>query len=182
MIFYRLYSQDGRTGFSDGFPFLILSKGSVEQLLKYIKFPTQINTNNPLSALNFRPNLVVDECPPFAEDTWKEITITSQPSKGSKKSIPFSIVKPCSRCKMPNVNPQTGEFLPRSNGSGESYYVTEALETFRTGDALHFYPKGEENQDINRWGKKVFFGQNAEHKGSGTISVGDVVYVQKFQK
>lgn len=82
---------------------------------------------------------------------------------------------------MPNVNPQTGNFLSRSNGSGESYYVTEALETFRTGEKLHFFPKGEENSNTNRWGKKVFFGQNAEHSGMGIISVGDLVSVQKYQ-
>lgn len=83
---------------------------------------------------------------------------------------------------MPNVNPNTGEYLPRSNGSGESYYVSDALETFRTGEILKFYPKGEEKNETNKWAKKVFFGQNAEHKGNGVISVGDIVYVQKFQK
>lgn len=133
-----------------------------------------------LSARNFRPNIVVGECQPFAEDKWKELMI-SDPA-GKTPNVSLSVVKPCSRCKVPNIHPGTGD-IPHASEQNEELYVTNMMQTYRSGDILQFYPKGEEGSTPNRWGKAVFFGQNVEPRGtSGVIHVGDVIKVQEFQQ
>jgi uncharacterized protein YcbX len=192
----RNYSQNGRTAFADGFPFLVLSAASVDTLLTRIQ-GTALHTETPaLSALNFRPNIIVSQCDAFAEDSWKEIRI-SDPT-GASPAVPLSLVKPCSRCKMPNVNPYTGEIpsTDKQGGGGDSsadeqgehdredLFVTRALKLFRTGEQLHFSPSNDDadSQHPNRWGKSVFFGQNAEPRVErGVIRVGDVIRVQQYQ-
>lgn len=94
------------------------------------------------------------------------------------------MVKPCSRCKIPNIHPGTGEIIQAANESdNEDLVVTNLMQTYRSGDLLQFYPKGEEGSASNRWAKAVFFGQNAEPRAkNGVIRVGDVIRVQQFQK
>ncbi len=48
----------------------------------------------------FRPNIVVADCEPYAEDSWKTIRIGG---------ILFDLVKPCSRCVIPSVNLYSAE-------------------------------------------------------------------------
>ena len=69
------------TSFSDGFPLLLISEASLEDLNSRLKEPVPMN--------RFRPNLVVSGCEPFAEDRWKRFRIGS---------LHFAVVKPCSRC------------------------------------------------------------------------------------
>ncbi len=77
--------------FADGFPILLISQGSLDNLNSQLQ--------EPVSMLNFRPNLVVDGCDAFKEDEWKRITIGS---------VSFDLVKQCSRCVLTTVNPKTG--------------------------------------------------------------------------
>jgi len=87
------YSKNGdHYGFADAFPFLIISQASLHELNRRLETPLPMN--------RFRPNLVLSNCEPFAEDTWKEIRIGP---------IPFHIVKPCSRCAIITVDPATGK-------------------------------------------------------------------------
>jgi uncharacterized protein YcbX len=92
--------------FADAFPLLLISQPSLDDL----------NTRfaRPLPMKRFRPNLVVDGCAPFAEDTWKTIRIGS---------IPFRVAKPCARCVITTVDTQTGQ-------TGEEPLRT--LATFRS--------------------------------------------------
>jgi uncharacterized protein YcbX len=156
--------------------------------------PASVSVAKPaLSLVNFRPNIVVTQCEAFAEDSWKEIEICD-PSGDRSVAVPLSIVKPCSRCKMPNIHPFTAEIpsspsLPEEGpgegeaDEGERFYVTKAMQAYRTGDMLQFYPQGEDGTVPNRWGKSVFFGQNAEPKvKSGVIVVGDVIRVSQFRQ
>ena len=48
----------------------------------------------------FRPNIVVDNCEAFAEDSWKKIQIGE---------VVFRVAKPCSRCIMTTVDTDTGK-------------------------------------------------------------------------
>ena len=89
----------------------------------------------------FRPNLVVSGCEPFAEDGWKKLRIGD---------ITLRVVKPCSRCAIPNVDPATGE-------RGKEPIST--LSKYR------------------RQGNKIFFGQNVIADNSGEIEVGMSVEV-----
>jgi len=53
-----------------------------------------------LEMLRFRPNLVIEGSEAFAEDGWKRIRIGD---------VEFRVVKPCSRCILTTIDPQTGE-------------------------------------------------------------------------
>ncbi len=90
------YAQQGdRTGFSDGFPLLLISEASLEDLNQKLVQ----NSSKPVTMQRFRPNLVVKGCDAFAEDQWQNIHINQ---------ISFRIVKPCSRCIVTTVNPKLG--------------------------------------------------------------------------
>ncbi|MCG7981977.1 MAG: MOSC domain-containing protein [Candidatus Thiodiazotropha lotti] len=79
------------TAFSDGFPLLLASEASLEELNSRLE--------SPLSMARFRPNLVVSGAPPYAEDQWARIRIGTMDLK---------LVKPCSRCSITTVDPATG--------------------------------------------------------------------------
>jgi len=128
------YADQGETvSFADGFPLLVVSQASLDE------FNTKLESS--IGMERFRPNIVVAGCPPFAEDSWREITVGD---------IKLSLVKPCSRCIIPSINP--------SNGSKEMA-VNQALLKYRRRDG------------------KTFFGQNALHRSLGNIRVGDTVKV-----
>ena len=87
------YAKEGdKIAFSDGFPLLLISQASLEDLNQRLVAPVSMN--------RFRPNIVVTGCEPFAEDTWKEIRLAD---------TTFRIVKPCSRCVIPAINIETAE-------------------------------------------------------------------------
>ena len=80
------------TAFTDGFPELLLSQASVDDLGKRAQMT--------LSLERFRPNIVVSGCEPYAEDGWKQIRIGE---------VPFDVVKPCDRCVVTTIDPATSE-------------------------------------------------------------------------
>lgn len=83
------------TGFSDGFPILITATGSLAAL----NAATTEAGNAPFGMERFRPNIVVDQDEPFAEDFWQEIVIGG---------MRFDLVKPCTRCIMTTQDQATG--------------------------------------------------------------------------
>ena len=86
------FSNPGeRTGFADGFPLLLISQASLDDLNSRLA--------EPLSMQRFRPNIVIGGCSAYAEDEWWSICINS---------MTFAVVKPCSRCVMTTVNQETG--------------------------------------------------------------------------
>jgi len=123
------YAQQGDiTAFSDGFPYLLISQGSLDDLNARLKIPVEMK--------RFRPNLVVTGSTAFAEDNWKKIRIGD---------ITFRLVKPCSRCSIPSINPDTAEKTAEAVKTLASYRMRE---------------------------NKIFFGQNMIAEGSGELSVG----------
>ncbi len=137
----RVVDQDyatatDQTGFSDGFAFLLLGQASIDDLNHRIN-----DESNLMDVRRFRPNLVVTGCRPYEEDDWQKVRIGE---------INFRVVKPCSRCVITTINPDTAEKTP------------EPLKT------LNNYRKK---------GNKVFFGQNLVHDETGWLSVDDVVKV-----
>ncbi|MBK8814852.1 MAG: MOSC domain-containing protein [Methylococcaceae bacterium] len=124
-----------KAALSDGFPFLLISENSLTALNKAM--------NLELSMSRFRPNLVVSGCGSYAEDTWREISIGA---------IGFRLPKPCSRCSVPTIDPETAQ-------TGK-----EPLTT------LNRLRKSE---------NKVYFGQNALHDNIGMLSVGDQVTIKR---
>lgn len=85
-------SADDQVGFADGFPLLLISQGSLDELNSRL--------TSPVPMRRFRPNLVVSGCAAFAEDDWRRIRIGD---------ILFEVVKPCSRCVIPTIDTETAE-------------------------------------------------------------------------
>jgi len=83
-------APDDRTGFSDGYPILIISEASLADLNSRLETPLPMN--------RFRPNLVVRGCAPFAEDTWKRIRVGE---------VEIAVVKPCGRCEITTTDQDT---------------------------------------------------------------------------
>ncbi len=119
--------------FSDAYPLLLIGQGSLDDLNKKLKIPIGME--------RFRPNLVVDTDKAFEEDEWKQIQINS---------IVVTIARPCARCAVPSINPNTAE---KEKEPGAT------LAQFRKRDST------------------IYFGQNILPKENGTICCGDVVKV-----
>lgn len=128
----QIDQQYGRLGeytaFSDGFPILLISQGSLDDLNNKL--------DKPVPMIRFRPNIVVSGCEGFAEDNWKRIKIGS---------IELRIVKPCSRCIIPNIDTVTAK-----RGKEPAY----TLSQYRKRD------------------NKIYFGQNVIATDIGQIAVG----------
>ena len=88
----RYAGPEHRAAFSDGFPLLLISQGSLDDLNSRL--------DEPLPMSRFRPNLVVSGCDPYAEDGWSRIRIGA---------LELQVVKPCSRCSITTVDPLTAE-------------------------------------------------------------------------
>ncbi|WP_404363089.1 MOSC domain-containing protein [Marinobacter sp.] len=84
-----------RVSFSDGFPFLITSQASLEELNSRLDVAVDMR--------RFRPNIVVSGAPAWAEDGWQSLAI------GSTR---LDLVKPCSRCILTTVDPDLGSRNP----------------------------------------------------------------------
>lgn len=122
-----------QTAFSDGFPFLIVSENSLNALNQAL--PTNV------SMQRFRPNLVIADCDSYAEDFWRLIKIND---------IEFRLPKPCSRCAVPGIDPET------------AISSKEPLATLNR---------------LRKWENKLYFGQNALHDACGNLAAGDFVSI-----
>lgn len=86
------FAKAGETvSFADGFPLLLISQASLDDLNGRLEQPVPMN--------RFRPNLVVSGCAPFEEDKWRRIRIGD---------VEFDLPKLCSRCVMPSIDQATG--------------------------------------------------------------------------
>jgi uncharacterized protein YcbX len=77
--------------FPDGYPILVCNRASLEDLNRRLP--------EALPMERFRPNLVLDGLPAFAED--RIATIETGP-------ITLTLVKPCTRCIIPSTDQRTG--------------------------------------------------------------------------
>lgn len=145
--------------YSDGFPFLLASEKSLNQLNKW----TQKNNNTFIHMRSFRPNIIINggyfTLKPFDEDYYRTIQIGDE-----KDNNKFWVTKPCKRCILTTVDPATGK--RRANG--------EPLNTLRE------YRKIVNNcSELN---DGVFFGQNLIHQQlKGTIHIGDKVKIIEYK-
>ena len=78
------------TNFADGYPFLLISQASLDDLNQRLATALPMN--------RFRPNIVVAGCEPFAEDGWQQLQIGT---------ATFYPVKPCARCPIPTIDQAT---------------------------------------------------------------------------
>jgi uncharacterized protein YcbX len=85
-------NHDDHTGFADGYPILLTSEEGLEDLNTRLETPVPMN--------RFRPNMVVQGCAPFAEDTWNRIRVGN---------VELAVVKPCARCVVTTIDKDTLE-------------------------------------------------------------------------
>ena len=84
--------EGDRVGFADGFPFLLISQSSLDELNRRLDEPVPMD--------RFRPNVVVEGGEPFAEDGWAHVTMGE---------VGFRVVKPCARCVITTTDQLSGE-------------------------------------------------------------------------
>jgi hypothetical protein len=127
-----------RTSFTDAFPLLLLSRESVADLNERLAAKGLA----PVDERRFRPNVVVEgTAGPFAEDGWRDVRLGGASVR---------VAKPCGRCVVTTVDPDTGEASARG----------EPLRTLR---------------EYRTQGGKVNFAQNALVRGAGTVALGEPV-------
>lgn len=125
------------TSFTDGFPILLATEASLDFLNQKLDVKMEMQ--------RFRPNLVIAGSLPFEEDNWRLLEIAD---------IKIHILKPCSRCIITTINPETA-------AKGAEPLLT--LSEFRKFD------------------NKIKFAQNAIHLNhSGWIHTGSTIEVLDF--
>ncbi len=128
------YAQQGEVvSFADGYPYLIIGEASLADL----------NTRlaEPVDMRRFRPNLVFAGGAPYAEDQWARFRVGSLTLAG---------VKPCARCVLTTVDPDTGL-------AGKEPLAT--LSGYRSRR------------------NRILFGMNLLAEGEDTLRVGDPIEV-----
>lgn len=85
--------------FSDGYPVLVAGQASLDDL------NTRLTARGatPVDMRRFRANLVLEGLDPWAEDNVRELRIATP-----EGPVVLRLVKPCVRCSIPNVDPDTG--------------------------------------------------------------------------
>lgn len=101
--YYRAVNKDyapqpAQVGFADGYPALIVSESSLEDLNQHLV----ARGVEAMPMRRFRPNIVVADSDAYAEDSWREAQIGT---------MTFDVVKPCARCVMTTVDPARGEII-----------------------------------------------------------------------
>ena len=81
-----------QTQFTDGYPILLTTIESLSELNRRLTTPVPMN--------RFRPNLVLRDVAPFAEDHWKVLEFPA---------LRLHVVKPCERCVIVTTNQTTLE-------------------------------------------------------------------------
>ncbi|HKP28293.1 MAG TPA: MOSC N-terminal beta barrel domain-containing protein [Gemmatimonadales bacterium] len=123
-----------QVGFADAYPLLIGNEASLADL------NTRLAEVVPMK--RFRPNIVVTGAEPYAEDRWGRIRVGE---------VEVAVVKPCARCAITTVNPETAE---------KGKEPLAMLAKFRRAEG------------------GVMFCENAIHLELGTLRVGDTVTVE----
>jgi uncharacterized protein YcbX len=126
-----VFAPGHRTAFTDGYPILVATEASLEDLNGRL--------DRPSSMLRFRPNLIIGGARPWEEDEWRRMEVGE---------AEIHLVKPCARCAVPAVDPETG---------------VAGKEPLRTLAAFR------------RWEGKSYFGQNGVFRRTGSFRVGQRV-------
>lgn len=102
----ELNPADAVVSFADGYPFLLIGQGSLDELNSRLPEPVPMN--------RFRPNLVFSGGAAHTEDAWQEFRIGE---------LAFRAVEACGRCVVTTIDQQTGQKYPET---------LRTLATYRT--------------------------------------------------
>lgn len=145
--------------YQDGYPLMVFSEENVLAVDEQTRPLVGKQGVDPrwederVSVERFRPNIVFSGAGAFGEDQWEEISI------GSKDAPVITLVSKCARCLLPNVDPETG--------------VKDAAVPYKV---IMKFRKGIDPVEK----MKPCLGCNAVPWGSGTVNVGDDIYVRKM--
>jgi uncharacterized protein YcbX len=88
-------NRNAQVAFSDKSPLSLVSQASLDDLNQ--------RCSSFIDMAQFRQNVIVNDCVPFAEDAWQHIRIGE---------VEFEVIKPCSRCVFTTVDPVTAQKHP----------------------------------------------------------------------
>ena len=142
--------------------------------------------------MRFRPNLIVEGCRPFEEDTWKRIrccaaffrhfakkrsTCPATASHrcvccriGGESGVVLELHRACKRCQVTTFDPNTAKA-----DAGTSMTTLSALKSHRAA----FTEPSKENPEVKKEG---LFGQYAIHKNDGHILVNQCIEVLEYKR
>jgi len=107
---------EAENAFSDGYPLLVASSASLAALNARV----QQRAAAPVTMQRFRPNLVLDGLEAHDEDHIDDIVFDT-----SDGPVRLKLVKPCTRCTIPDVDPATG-LLGHAVGDALAAYRRDA--------------------------------------------------------
>ena len=146
--------KEDSISFADGYPYLLTSQESLDDLNERL--------DTPISIDRFRPNIVIEGCQkPFEEDDWKLISFqpkTTTTISTSVEAIDFFVAKSCARCTIITVDQSSAQ---RTKGE-----PLRTLAGYRTQD------------------RQVLFGQNLQHDDSAVgqaIQTGNQLTIRHFK-
>ncbi len=128
----RYGRPDDRVSLADGYPVLLANPASLAVLKDWIAEGGR--DEGPLPMTRFRPNVVVDGVPAWAEDGWvgRRLRIGA---------VTFRVPKPCDRCVVTTTDQETGErgreplrTLGRYRKVGQALLFAMNLIPDRTGE------------------------------------------------
>jgi uncharacterized protein YcbX len=90
---------EAETSFQDGFPLLVASTESLAEVNRRLA----VAGEPAVTMARFRPNVVLDGLEAHDEDHLDEIVFTT-----GDGPVRLKLVKPCARCPIPDVDPETG--------------------------------------------------------------------------
>jgi hypothetical protein len=109
---------EARTAFTDGFPLLVTAAASIDELNRRLAAAR----HGAVTMERFRPNIVLDGLDAHGEDHLDALRFDT-----ADGPVVLRLVKPCSRCSIPDVDPATAE-----TGHG----VADALAGYRADARL----------------------------------------------
>ncbi|KAI1175369.1 MOSC domain-containing protein [Nemania sp. FL0916] len=167
------------TGFQDAYPLHLITLNSLQQFSEEVPKDDQLQE---LDVRRFRANIILSGVPAYDEETWKRARF--KPGKsGLHNDAVFHVSCRTVRCKMPNVDPYTGDRHPRE--------PDHSLRTLRDVDkgaplngclGMQLTPLFEvdENPDPNPQSGSGLLGDDDPDDGrSAWIAVGMTVDVEK---
>ena len=154
----RRVEEDHNTGhdivsFADGYPYLIIGESSINDLNSRLADPMNATDEALLGLRRFRANFIFSGGKPYEEESWNHFQIGN---------VDFRGMKPCGRCVMTTLDPDTGASLGK-----------EPLATLST---------------YRKVGRKIPFGQNViwnnttwRLKMQPNVRIGDKVLLKSMQ-
>jgi uncharacterized protein YcbX len=98
------YEYPTQAAFADTYPILVVTEASLRDVARRV---AERDPQANLTARNFRPNIVLHShtLQPYEEDEWDQIYVECTQSNAR---VILRMVLPCTRCTIPNIDPDRG--------------------------------------------------------------------------